>query len=238
MSDPVSARATAWCHGGPPKSKKPFGYANCAVVAVEERAGVGEHAELHRGGLRFAPSGSKMHAMRHALWWVGALVLGGGNVGCEQKAQPTGQTATSTAPAKPKLPLGGKCAENSDCDTGLGCAKDGTCQTFKTIECRGRDQACAFEGRCSGSDKGCVAATRDDCKKSKVCENDGRCTPDEGKCVAKTSEDCQKLCKAEGRCSVEDGKCRATSNDDCKQSEACQQFDQCRARDGLCVKKL
>jgi hypothetical protein len=179
-----------------------------------------------------------MARMGRALWgyWVAALVALAA-IGCEETKPPEAAADPEPPPQKPKTALGGKCASNEDCDDGLGCAKDSTCQTYKTIECRGREDACEREGRCSGSDRGCVATTAADCKQSKLCKNDGRCTPKDGSCVVASAEDCAALCKQDGRCTVEADKCVAASADDCKQSEVCKQYDRCHVKNGICIEK-
>jgi hypothetical protein len=157
--------------------------------------------------------------------------------GCEEKKQTPPPVAEAPAP-RPRLPLGSTCASNQDCGDGLGCAEDKTCQSFKTIECRAREDACKGEGRCTGSDQqGCVAGSNADCQKAKVCQDDGRCTAQEGKCAATSPEDCKNLCTMDGRCSLREGKCAAASNTDCKDSEACKQYDRCIAKKGACVKR-
>jgi hypothetical protein len=161
--------------------------------------------------------------------------------GCESKPSPTAASAASEpepAPErKPGAAAGANCSANQDCGQGLGCAEDKTCQPFKTIECRGREDACKREGRCTGSDKGgCVASSDAECKKATVCEADGRCTAKDGKCVATGPESCKTFCPLDGRCSVVDDKCAAASHADCRQSETCKQQKRCIAKKGMCVK--
>jgi hypothetical protein len=171
------------------------------------------------------------------LWVFGAVLLTA-SAACEEKAKPaTAEPAPAPPPAKPKAPLGSSCQSNDDCGEGLGCAEDKTCQSYKTIECRGRDAACKREGRCSGSERGCTAASNADCQQAEVCAQEGRCTAQEGRCVAATTEDCKKVCELQGHCTVQDGKCLAASNADCKQSDECKSYDKCIAKKGICVKK-
>lgn len=160
--------------------------------------------------------------------------------GCDSKAKDRAQAAVTAAPApapKPSVPLGGACSSNQDCGSGLGCAEDKTCQKFGTIDCRGREQACKGEGRCTGSDKGgCIAASDAECKAAKVCQDEGRCRVQDGKCAATSKDDCKEFCPSDGRCSVVDGKCAAASPEDCRKSEACKQQKKCVMKLGVCMK--
>lgn len=159
------------------------------------------------------------------------------SAGCEEE-KPTVNAAESEPeqPAKPKIQEGGACTANEECAERLGCAPDKKCRPFKTIECMGRVQACKKEGRCKGSDKGCVAGSNEDCKVAEVCKEEGRCTAKEGKCTVGSDADCATLCKEQGRCTVEDGKCIAGSNADCKESLECSGHGKCIAKNGLCAK--
>ena len=117
--------------------------------------------------------------------------------GCEEKKKTTVSPA-ETEPAeaaKPKIPEGQPCTKNEECAELLGCGPDKTCQTFKTIECLGRETACKKEGRCRGSDKGCIAGSNDDCKRAEACKEYGRCTAKDGKCTVGSDADCANLCK-------------------------------------------
>ena len=152
--------------------------------------------------------------------------------GCDNK-KGEGDTSAS-AEAKPKVPLGGTCQANPDCVSGHGCADDKTCQTYKTIECRGRGDTCKREGLCTGDGKRCVAASDADCKAAKICEKEARCTAKNGSCVIGSAEDCKPLCARLGRCTFQDNRCLADSDDDCKESEACKKYKKCKARAGTC----
>ena len=177
---------------------------------------------------------------RFAIVFLGvvALPLLSTAAACDTKSKSATPVASVEAPPPPKpgAPLGASCSANEDCAKGTGCADDKTCQSFKTIECRGRELTCKAEGRCTGSDKGgCVAASSAECKKARVCEEEGRCNAQDGKCVA-TASDCKSFCPLDGRCSVVDGKCAAASHADCRQSETCKQQKRCIAKRGVCVK--
>ncbi|MBW2453293.1 MAG: hypothetical protein JRI68_02230 [Deltaproteobacteria bacterium] len=147
--------------------------------------------------------------------------------GCDDK-KGAGDTASSAA-AKPKAPLDGKCQKNEDCVSGHGCADNKTCQTYKTIECRGRGDACKREGMCTGDGKRCVAGTDADCKASKICDKEARCTAKNGLCIIGGAEDCKPLCAKFGRCTFLDNKCVADKDDDCAESEACKKYSKCKA---------
>lgn len=151
----------------------------------------------------------------------------------EQKAQPA--PVASAVPEKPRTPQGGPCETNSDCADRLGCAQDKTCQTYKTIECRGRGNACTREGRCTGQDNRCVAGSNADCKSSEFCEKDGRCTAQEGSCVVASAADCSTVCKKFGRCALEDGKCVAGSIKDCREADVCRGAKSCKLMKGGCI---
>lgn len=173
-----------------------------------------------------------------SMWpfWLACWVGSGGVVACEQPKPPPAAEA-SAAPAKPKVKEGGACQTSSDCDAGLACAEDRTCQTRLTIDCRGRVEVCGTEGRCTGQNGRCVAASNADCKASSRCKNEGRCSAKEGKCSAETREDCRELCAALGRCTPVNGGCDAASDDECKASKACATSKKCRSRGGRCTDK-
>lgn len=158
--------------------------------------------------------------------------------GCEEKKQVPNVAAVEgeTLEKRPRAKLGENCQVNEDCDDMLGCASDKTCQTYKTIECRNRDQTCKREGRCQGSDKGCIAGSDQDCQQSELCEDSGYCSAKDGKCVALKDADCKAVCATQGRCTIEAGECVPGSNDDCKQSEICKTQQRCVLRRGLCAK--
>lgn len=167
-------------------------------------------------------------------WWVGVgLILG--LVACEEEKKPQPGVTESATPQKPRAQKGEACKENGDCADLLGCAKDKTCQTYKTIECRGRDNACQIEGRCTGDGNRCIAGSEDDCKKSRFCEQDGRCSIQEGRCVAASAADCETVCKKFGRCTPEEGKCAATSAEECRAADICQGAKTCRVSNGSCL---
>jgi hypothetical protein len=157
--------------------------------------------------------------------------------GCDEK-KPTVNAAESepTEPVKPKIQEGGDCTKNEECAERLGCAPDKKCRPFKTIECMSRDQACKKEGRCQGSDKGCIAGSNDDCKNAEVCKEQGRCTAKDGKCTVGSDADCAALCKEQGRCSVEEESCVAGSYDDCKKSIACSGHGKFMSKNGFSSK--
>ena len=166
------------------------------------------------------------------LWWVGAM-LALGLIACEQKkSDPVVQAAT---PEKPRVEKGGKCETNEDCADRLGCAKDKTCQTYKTIECQSHDNACKVEGRCTGEENKCVAGSAEECKASEFCKRDGRCTVKEGRCVAATAADCNDVCQKFGRCTPQDDKCMATELDQCKSAQICQGAKRCKVENGVCI---
>lgn len=166
-------------------------------------------------------------------------LLGIVSAGCDdgKKAQAS-ISAVETEPLdkKPRAKEGEACSTNEDCDDRLGCAPDKTCQSYKTIECRSRDQTCKREGRCKGTDQGCIAGSDEDCKKSERCEESGYCSAEQGKCVAAKESDCSSVCTKQGRCTIENGECIPGSNDDCKQSEICKTQQKCVLRRGLCAK--
>ena len=167
------------------------------------------------------------------------FVLLSAALACESKsktAAPPQASVEAPKPAKQGAPLGGTCSANEECAAGLGCADDKSCQSFKTIDCRGRELTCKAEGRCTGSDKGCIAASSAECQKARVCQEEGRCNAQDGKCVATSAADCKGFCQLDGRCSVVDGKCAAASHADCRQSETCKQQKRCIAKRGVCVK--
>ena len=181
--------------------------------------------------------GSKRaYGLRALLWWgLFAFAVSG----CEDdKNAKAAISAVETEPLdkKPRAKEGEACTKNEDCDDRLGCAPDKTCQSYKTIECRSRDQACKREGRCKGSDQGCVAGSDEDCKRSEQCEDSGYCSAQQGKCVAAKAADCSAVCSKQGRCTIEEGECVPGSNDDCKQSEICKTQQKCVLRRGLCAK--
>jgi hypothetical protein len=157
--------------------------------------------------------------------------------GCEEEKKPTvNAVEAELEPAKPKVQQGQACTKNEECAERLGCGPDKTCQPFKTIECLGRDQACKKEGRCQGSDKGCIAGSNEDCKRSEACKQHGQCTANDGKCTVGSDADCADLCKEQGRCTAEEGECLAGSSDDCKNSLACSGHGKCMAKNGMCAK--
>jgi hypothetical protein len=156
--------------------------------------------------------------------------------GCEDKKR---QSAEEDAgPQKPKGKEGDKCNSQEDCEFGFSCAKDDkTCQTPQTIDCRSRERVCLWEGRCYAAERGgCMAKSDADCKKAKICEGEGRCSARDGRCVAATREDCQQLCARMGKCTPKDGRCIAASDEDCELSRRCEIYDQCKAKDGQCIK--
>jgi len=161
----------------------------------------------------------------------------GAAVSCKSRPAPAGGTSpeASAESTRGTTAEGGACRSGDDCATGLLCADDKTCQTPKTIDCRGRQDACLEEGRCLGRNDRCVPASSEACKKSRRCETDGRCTLKEDKCVAASPEDCKTLCANLGRCSIEDGTCVAATSKDCEDSEACKQAKRCRAYNGRCI---
>jgi len=155
---------------------------------------------------------------------------------CDKPAPNKGATQEpSAAPKKIGAKEGSGCRVTADCDQGLVCADDKTCQSQKTIDCRGRQDACLEEGRCLGRDNKCVPATPEDCKKSRRCETDGRCSMKDDKCLAAGAEDCSTLCQKFGRCMVQDGTCIATTDAECRKSEICSTAKRCRAAAGRCV---
>jgi hypothetical protein len=158
--------------------------------------------------------------------------------GCDKPPPSKGTSPDpSTPPPKVGAREGAGCRASDDCDKGLACANDKTCQTLKTIDCRSREDVCVEDGRCLGKDNKCVPASDADCKKSKRCETDGRCTAKDDKCVAATDADCKVLCDKVGRCTLADGSCIAASAADCKNSEACVRAKRCRAVAGRCIGK-
>lgn len=169
-----------------------------------------------------------------SLFFVVALLCAA--TGCDSHPKPAKPIASETPlPKRGNTAEGGGCRVNDDCATGLVCADDKTCQSPKTVECRGRQDVCGEEGRCLGKGGKCVPASNDACKHSRRCETDGRCSLKDDKCAAATAEDCSTLCKTMGRCTIEDGTCIAGSNKDCQQSEACKQAKRCRAFAGRCA---
>ena len=168
-----------------------------------------------------------------------AAVLLATLTGCEDK-KPQQATISAveseTLEKKPRAKEGAACQSNEECDDMLGCAPDKTCQTYKTIECRARDQACKREGRCHGSDKGCIAGSDADCQRSELCADSGYCSAKDGKCVAAKDSDCRAVCASQGRCTIEAGECVPGSNEDCKQAEICKTQEKCVLRRGLCAK--
>ena len=156
---------------------------------------------------------------------------------CKKENKSAAQAALSAEPEQGTAAEGEACGKSSDCTAGLSCAKDETCQTPKTIECRGRQTACQVEGRCKGKAGRCVADSADMCKAAQICRNDGRCTPQDGKCQAVSREDCAEVCQEHGRCTPQQGKCVAGSVDECKESRACQVYERCRLVDGRCAAK-
>jgi hypothetical protein len=166
---------------------------------------------------------------------LGLLAL---SAGCDKpKPKGTSQEAETAKPQKPKVLMGEVCAGNDDCASGLGCDKDKKCQTFKTIECRSREDSCKGEGRCTGKENRCIAATNEECKQSDRCAQDGLCAVKDERCAAVTADDCKDVCTKSGRCSVQDGKCVAATNDDCKKSDVCASMKKCLAKEGHCVKR-
>ncbi len=167
-----------------------------------------------------------------------AAVALGAMGGCN-KPRPSRGTSPdpSTEPSKPKAREGAACRLSDECDKGLACADDKTCQTLNTLEGRSRADTCGEDGRCVGRDNKCVPASDADCKKSRRCETDGRCTAKDDKCVAATEADCKVLCQKVGRCTLADGSCIAASAADCKDSEACVRAKRCRAVAGRCIGK-
>jgi hypothetical protein len=159
-------------------------------------------------------------------------------IGCESKPAPTNPVPTEApTPKRGNAREGGGCRVADDCAPGLACADDKTCQSLKTIECRGRKDVCGEEGRCLGKDNKCVPASAEACKKSPRCESDGRCSIKDDKCAAVSTSDCATLCKMMGRCTVQDDICVASSTNDCLKSEACKQSKRCRAFSGRCIGK-
>jgi hypothetical protein len=157
--------------------------------------------------------------------------------GCEDKKR---QITEEDAGKKqqPKGKEGDKCNSQEDCEFGLSCAKDDkTCQTPQTIDCRGRDRVCKWEGRCYAAERGgCMAKSDADCKQAQVCKGEGRCSARDGRCVAATREDCQELCARMGKCTPKDGRCIAETDEDCEMSRRCEIYDQCKAKNGQCIK--
>ena len=175
-----------------------------------------------------------MRAMLRKVEWLGVSLMAVLSIAaCEEETQKP--DTQKVEPTKPKAAQGQACQKNQDCDDGLGCSKQSKCETYKTIECRGREQTCKGEGRCTGSDGRCVAGSDEECRESKLCETDGRCTAKDGKCVAASAKDCATICEMQGRCTVEDGNCIAASREDCKESSACKTADRCVAKLGRCV---
>ncbi|MFC1642818.1 hypothetical protein ACFL5O_09065 [Myxococcota bacterium] len=193
----------------------------CWVVRVAFRRKVVDNAAMSHGTL-----------MGILLLAVAGVTLGG----CDKKKkEPIGAASDSATPKPPGVQEGGGCTKHEDCDEGLRCADDKTCQTPKTIDCRGRADTCGDDGRCLGKNGKCVPASDEACKKSRRCETDGRCTSKDDKCMAASPADCAKLCEATGRCTVQDGSCIAASHKDCRDSVACKTAKRCRALAGRCV---
>ena len=203
----------------------------------------GEALEIHGFSVNLCGSAHRrtMPAMKPGVrvWCLAIAVLAAG-AACNDKDKKAAAAAATPPPAppppKPKAPAGASCASNEDCGDGMGCSPDKTCQSYKTIECRSRDSSCKHEGRCTGSDRGCIASTNAECAAAEVCGQDGRCTAQDGKCAAVSAEDCKSLCQVQGRCSIQEGKCVAASAKDCKDSEACKMYKKCIAKKGACVK--
>jgi hypothetical protein len=169
-------------------------------------------------------------------WGSVALVALAAVAGCDDGKAGQGQpSATATEAAKARGPAGSPCQTNEDCENGLGCSDDKKCLSYKTIECRGRGDACKSDGLCTGENNICVAGTNADCQGAQVCAKYGQCSAKDGKCVAASAEDCKQRCKEVGLCAAEDGKCVAKSADDCKQSEACTKYKKCTFKSGGCT---
>lgn len=172
-----------------------------------------------------------------ALRWVVPVISFLAWVGCDKKeSAPEALASTQVAPEKPKAGLNQSCSSNEDCADRLGCGQDKRCLPYKTIECQKRPDACDKEGRCTGSDTGCVAGSDAECSKSEVCKENGQCKAKDGKCVAASDADCKALCTELGRCKAVDGACSAETNDDCRQATVCTAQKKCRAHNGLCTK--
>jgi hypothetical protein len=170
---------------------------------------------------------------------IAAAIVMASIMGCEDKKPRQATIAaveSETLEKRPRAKEGEACQSNEECGDMLGCAPDKTCQTYKTIECRARDQACKREGRCKGSDSGCVAGSDEDCQRSELCADSGYCSAKDGKCVATKDADCKAVCASQGRCTIEAGECVPGTNDDCKQSEVCKAQGKCVLRRGLCAK--
>ncbi len=165
--------------------------------------------------------------------WVAVAWTSLGLLGCDE--QKPKQEPVVEAPPRPTVGEGGACKSSEDCGKGLACAPDNTCQSPKTIDCRGRAQACKEDGRCYGRDNKCVPRSTEDCKKSTRCETDGHCTAKDDACVADSEQDCKALCDMYGRCTLKDGDCIAEKDSDCRKSSACQTAKRCNAYKGRCV---
>lgn len=169
------------------------------------------------------------------ILFFAAVALGVAS-GCDKPPPSQGTSPDmSTPPRKVGAHEGASCRASDDCDKGLACADDKTCQTLKTIDCRSRQDVCLEDGRCVGRNDKCVPASDADCKKSRRCESDGRCTAKDDKCTAVSGADCKTLCDKVGRCTISDGTCIAASAADCAKSEACVKSKRCRAVKGRCI---
>ncbi|MBN2192498.1 MAG: hypothetical protein JW751_06745 [Polyangiaceae bacterium] len=161
------------------------------------------------------------------------LVLALGLLACgKEKPAPVAEAAP---PEKQGAARGGACETNSDCADRLGCAKDKTCQSYKTIECQASENSCRIEGRCTGEGNRCIAGSAEECKASEFCTRDGRCTVKEGRCVAASASDCETVCKRFGRCTPQEDKCMATDVKQCRESELCQGAKTCKLSNGVCI---
>ena len=185
------------------------------------------------------PGPTKSPTMRAMMRWnwvlvamvcVPVLALSG----CEDKKK---KLQPAEEPVKKKKAKEGEaCRGQEDCEFGTSCADDKTCQTPKTIDCRGREQTCKIEGRCYGKNNRCVA-TDADCKKCDWCKKRGRCSARDGRCVAATDADCQGVCAKFGRCVAKDDGCIAVDDEACEASEWCQGYRFCKAEEGRCNRK-
>jgi hypothetical protein len=78
------------------------------------------------------------------------------------------------------------------------------------------------------------------CLQSHGCKHEGKCSGRDGKCVAASDADCEMhegVCARSGRCAARKGACVAATDQDCVSSYACRQHGECTAKEGECVAK-